>query len=102
MSDREKLFKSHILDNLAKRLEKLESITQYDDGDEKEAGALIHALSDLEDSFHKLLFELFPRLAESNIEGDELEGQLFDIGDEIRHIYYHLKDPKFFRTYLGE
>jgi hypothetical protein len=39
---------------------------------------------------------LLPRLLNDSLEPDELNEVLLDIGEELRHVLYHIRDPKFF------
>ncbi len=98
----EKIINNNIVNSLTKRLENLQIVSKYNEGDEKEAYTLAYTFSELEDCFHKLLYELFPKLREKDVSGEKLRDLLFEIGDELRHLNYHLKDPKFFRVYLEE
>ena len=89
------------LASLAKRLAKCREVTKYDTNDEQEAWTLAHALGDLEVSFRKFLDEQLPALASDQLEERDIYNLLLDIGEEFRHVLYHIKDPKFFR-YLSE
>lgn len=63
-----------------------------------EAGTLVHAFSDLEESLRKFLDEQLPRLVDPSVRGEALEDLLLDVREEVRHVLYHLQDPEFFRT----
>jgi hypothetical protein len=81
---------------LAERLAKRSEVTQFDDGEHKEAPALADSLSDLESSFREFLDEILPKLTSS--EGDELYDLLLETAESFRHILYHiLVQQKFFR-----
>lgn len=62
-----------------------------------EPETLVHAFSDLEESFHKFLDEQLPRLSDPSTQGEALEELLLDIREQVRHMLYHLRDPEFFR-----
>lgn len=68
------------LKKLAEKLQKYKYISKFDSDNEPEAWRLAHSLSDLE---------------------AVIQNALLDIGEELRHILYHIKDPKFF-DYLFE
>lgn len=85
---------------LGERLSKLSRITKYDKGEHKEAWTLAHSFLDLEGSFKKFLDEYLPKLENSRLSDEEVGDLLLDIGEDFRHIIYHLNDPEFFR-YLG-
>jgi hypothetical protein len=82
------------LQNLLERLSACRAVTQYGPD---EAGTLVHAFSDLEESFRRFLDEQLPKLADPAVKGRELEEVLQDISLEFRHILYHIHDPMFFR-----
>ena len=83
--------------SLADRLSKCPEVTKYDTGGEKEAGTLAQAFGDLEESFRSFLDEQLPRLMNDQASPTELFDALLDIGEELRHILYHIHDPKFYR-----
>src|SRR5882672_2354924 len=86
---------------LADRLSRCQNVTKHDEGEEKEAGILAHAFGDLEESFRAFLDEQLPRLMNDHASPEELVDALLDIGEEFRHILYHIHDPKFYR-YLDD
>lgn len=81
---------------LAERLSKIPQVTRYDTGEDKEAWTLAHALTDIEESVIKFE-EYLGRLAQQNLNDKEVYDILLDIGEEFRHVLYHIKDPKFYR-----
>ena len=64
----------------------------------EEAGALVHAFSDLEESCRIFLKEQIPKLVDPSTQGEQLEDLLMEIREEFRHILYHIHDPQFFRA----
>jgi len=76
---------------LARKLADVAAVSKH--GDE-EAWTLAHAFGDLEESFLQFLDDLLPRLLEATAE--EIESLLLDVGEEFRHILYHLADPQFY------
>ena len=101
MSERTLLDDQVLRKALAERLSKCPEVTRYDKGDEKEAGVLAHAFGDLEESFRAFLDEQLPRLMNDQAPPAELVDALLEIGEEFRHILYHIHDPKFYR-YLDD
>ena len=87
---------SERLNILANNLRKSEKINSFDSAKEKEADTLAHSFLDIQESCNVLTSELFPKLMSSNISESEIEELLFDIGEELRHIKYHIKDPRFY------
>jgi hypothetical protein len=89
------LQKRERLDNLRERLASCPVLVRF--GSE-EAGTLVHAFSDLEESLRVFLDEQLPKLADPSVQGEQLEDLLLDIREEFRHVLYHLHDPEFFRA----
>jgi hypothetical protein len=82
---------------LAERLGECPGVTRYNTPDEKESETLAHSLVDMGESFARLLNNQFPKLKRGDLRPEELEDVLFEIGEELRHVLYHIRDPKFFR-----
>jgi len=99
MNERTLLGNQAVVRALADRLSKCPQVTRHDKGDEKEAGTLAHAFGDLEESFRTFLDGQLPRLMNDQASPEELYDALLDIGEEFRHILYHIYDPKFY-SYL--
>jgi hypothetical protein len=83
---------------LIRRLQRSEQISRYDDEAQNwdEASVIVHAFTDLEESFRTFLDKLLPALMVEGLTDEELLNRLGDIGDEFRHILYHINDPKFY------
>lgn len=77
-------------------LRKSRKVNSLDQGEEFESATLAHAFLDIEKTCVTLLNLLFPKLLLNNLSGEEVEEILIDIGEEFRHILYHIKDPKFY------
>ena|SRR5256885_1059976 len=86
---------------LSKNLKRSAIVTSYDSSNENESDTLTHAFIDMEESFKKIENNLLPKLFENDLKGDDIDNLLLDIGEELRHILYHIKDPKYFK-YLIE
>ena len=82
---------------LADLLSNCPEVTKYDQGEEQEAGVLAHSFGDLEDSFRTFLNEQLPKLIDEHTSPAELYDVLLEIGEEFRHILYHIGDSKFYR-----
>jgi hypothetical protein len=85
------------INSFANKLSKSNKVNSYDTKDEKECGTIAHSFSDIEESFSKFLDVYLPRVVMDNLTPEEIEDILFDIGEEFRHILYHIKDLKYFR-----
>lgn len=78
------------------------TVNSHDDPDEPESSRLAYSLLELQGSFEKLSKEMIPQMSSGDIKNEEeLDDLLNDIGEEFRHILYHIHDPKYFR-YLKE
>jgi hypothetical protein len=86
---------------LAQNLRKSEKVNSFDSVEERESETLAHSFLDIEESCRTLLNNLFPKLETTTLSQDEINELLFDIGEELRHILYHINDPKFY-DYLKE
>ena len=89
------------LNALAEVLNRCEEVRRYDAEGEKQAWTLAHSLLDLEQSFRTFLNEQLPRLRDGRLTAEETREALFEIGEELRHVLYHIRDPQFF-AYLYE
>ena len=88
---------------LAKRLSRCPEVALYDAGEHKEAWALADSFADLEGSFRALLDERLPKLAQANLSPSETYALLLDIGEDFRHILYHIiKQQKFYEYIVPE
>jgi len=79
---------------LTQRLRACALVTRYGPS---EPDTLVHAFSDIEESFRKFLDEQLPKLTDPSVQGEALEDLLLEVREEVRHILYHLQDPEFFR-----
>ncbi len=86
---------------LTQNLRKSEKINSFDSAEERESDTLAHSILDIEESCRTLLNHLFPKLESTSLSEEEINNLLLDIGEELRHISYHIKDPKFYE-YLRE
>jgi hypothetical protein len=82
---------------LADRLSRLAAISRYG---EDEAEALVHALSDLEDAYRAYLDHELPALLRDDLSDEEVLDALWEVGEGVSHIEYHLHEPEFFRSYV--
>lgn len=89
------------LKRIAERLNFCECVNRYDTADEKQAWTLAHNFLDLAESFRTFLNEQLPRLKDESLSCEQLNALLLDIGEEFRHILYHLRDPEYY-AYLRD
>jgi hypothetical protein len=88
--------------DLAKRLSSIPSVAQFDEPGEPEGWAIAHALHDLEGSFRTILDELIPKLVDKSAEPDALNDTLLDVGEEFRHILYHIRALRYYRYLIDD
>lgn len=84
--------------NLHKVLKKSKKIAKFDSEDEPGSSKLAYSLSEIEKSCLAFYMKLLPRLKQMN-EQDGIEEILHEIGEEFRHILYHIEDSKYY-SYL--
>jgi hypothetical protein len=85
---------------LARLLSTSATVGSFDSGGESEAWALAHALIDMRDAFETINHELLERLV-TLTDDDAIHACLLDIGEELRHVLYHIDDSNFF-AYLRD
>ena len=87
--------------SLANRLETVPQVRALDTDVDREAWTLAHAFEDLEQSFLVVLQDQLPRLTRDPLDATELHDLLLDVGEELRHILYHITHTRFY-DYLCE
>lgn len=76
---------------LTSNLEKSERVTKHSTKEENQADTLANAFIDIEDALKKMN-EQIPRLYLKELTRDEVDDLIFDLGEELRHILYHIND----------
>ena len=89
------------LRKVAERLDTCDQVKRYDTSEEKQAWTLAHAFLDLAESFRTFLNEQLPRLEDEGLSGEQVNAVLVEIGEEFRHILYHIRDAEFY-AYLRD
>jgi len=97
MSIRRLLNSAEKIKGLAEKLSRCEQVARLDSDEEPQGWTLAHSFADLEESFRKFLDEQLPKLMDGQFKGSTINELLLEIGEEFRHILYHMKDPEFFR-----
>ena len=101
MTDRRLLEDVESVKRLASHLAECPEVKALDTQTEREAWSLAHSFADLEESFLEILKVQLPRLITQDIEPAESFDLLLDIGEELRHILYHITHTQFY-NYLCE
>lgn len=86
---------------LAKQLERVHQVARYDTADEKQAAKLAFDLLDLADSCRVISDNHLRALNDSSLPPEALHAVLIDIGEELRHILWHIRNSEFY-SYLGD
>jgi hypothetical protein len=82
---------------LERRLSRVPEVMKFDEPGEPQGHTIAHALSGWEHSFTEILDVLLPKLLENEeATSEDLNDTLHDIGDELRHILYHIHDTRYF------
>ncbi len=86
---------------LANILNKSKKVNSLDKDDHIECEVLAHSLLDIRDSCKEIVNRLLPRLFSSEISEGEIEDVLLGVGEELRHIIYHIRATNYY-DYLKE
>jgi hypothetical protein len=89
------------LKRIAERLDTCPQVRRYDQNEEKQAWSVAHDLVDLAESFRTYLDDLLPRLKNEDLSPDEMNWVLLDIGEEFRHVLYHIHNSEYY-AYLRD
>jgi hypothetical protein len=79
----------------AEKLSHLDFVSQYDDDENREAWTIAFALAEICESLTNINGQFLPRLIAVK-EPEAHKETLFDIGDELKHILYHIRDMRFY------
>lgn len=89
------------IEKLAERLSRLSIITENNNDKNKEEWTIAYSFADLEESFTKFLEDFLPKIQQAKLSDEELKNILLDIGEEFRHILYHINSMEYY-NYLRE
>jgi hypothetical protein len=81
---------------LGRRLAGCSDVTRFNDGQREESEALAYALADIEEALRSILEKHLPKLVDPEADCSILNASLLDIGEDLRHVLYHVKDSKFY------
>ena len=85
---------------LRDRLQSLPSVIAS--GSESEPDIRAHALLDIGEVCDRISPTLVPRLVGEGTTNEQLEEMLAEIGENLREILYHVRDPLYFRYLLAD
>jgi hypothetical protein len=86
---------------LATLLSQCPEVTRLSTPGEDEPWALAHHLTDLAESFRVILDELLVKVVSPELDAAARYDALMDIGEELRHVMYHIKDARFYNYLEG-
>lgn len=87
---------------LDERFRRLQEIAELSNSDHDEAGALAFALVELDAAAQDILRCVEKLQLPGEIGNPEILDNLFELGDNIRHLLSHARQPRFFSVYLDE
>lgn len=90
------LFDVHLVQKLSDTLKKSPKVSKHDTKDEPQAWTIAVSLKDIESSSRKIYEELIPELVNRDLSPEAIEDVLHQIGEELRHILYHIRDCKYY------
>lgn len=93
---------SNLINTLALNLSRSEKVNSFNGEGIEECGQIAHSLSDMESSMFEVYEKLLPKLLHENITPDKIEDVLFDIAEELRHVLYHIKTPRYWKHIVSE
>jgi hypothetical protein len=79
---------------ISANLEKCERVSQYSTDTENQCETLAHAFLDMQDAMQVIINERIPMLYLRNLNSNEVDDLILDIGEELRHILYHINDTR--------
>jgi len=84
---------------LARKLEAVPEVARTASPGEPGGWRLAYSLTEMDASMSRIQ-QTLSRIRNEEVVPTELHGLLIDIGDELRHVLYHVKDSGFY-AYLG-
>jgi hypothetical protein len=103
MNKHEKLLNPFHVVDLANRLSRIREVAAFDTSGEPQGDTIAHALDGWEDSLAEILDVLLPKLVKDKTASSEhLNDTLYEIGEQLRHILYHIQDTKYFGYLLND
>ncbi|WP_138484934.1 hypothetical protein [Dyadobacter bucti] len=79
---------------LMANLERSSILNKLSTKEDNQIDTLANALIDIEESLKKVINEHIPHFYQNELSEEEVEDIIFDIGEELRHLLYHINDTK--------
>ena len=96
MSTSRALVNAERVKELAAGLALVPEVARFDTMSEPQASTLAQTLADIEESSSVILNQGIPRLMAALADPEALQDVLVDIGEELAHILYHIRDAKYY------
>jgi hypothetical protein len=81
--------------DLARKLEAVPQVARGASADEPGGWRLAYSLMEMDGSMSRIQ-QTLTRIRNEEVDPAELHGLLTDIGEELRHVLYHVKDSQFY------
>jgi hypothetical protein len=85
---------------LSRNIEKCKRVTRYSTETYNEVDTFVHALIDIEESLKQIINEDIPKLYLNELNEEDIDDIILNIGEEFRHLLYHIKDTKVYNYIL--
>ena len=82
-------------------LRKSNKVNSFDSEDEEVADTVAYALLDIQESCHKIYKTHLPALKAQGISAEDVDDIMLEIGWELEHILYHIKDSRYYAYLLA-
>lgn len=81
--------------DLARKLEIVPQVARLASADEPGGWRVAYSLMEMDGSMSRIQ-EVVMRIRSEEVDAEQLHGLLIDIGEELRHVLYHVKDSGFY------
>lgn len=89
--------KEELSDNFRANILSLNFGDKLDVSNDEIASDIVNDLLEIEKGFRSAFDELLPKLKSSRVDSEETEDILLDMGEEFRHIAYHIASSRFYQ-----
>lgn len=81
------------LNQISSNLRNCEIVTKYSNDEENQVDTFAHALLDIDESAKKII-NMISNLSSKEASAEIVDDLILEIGEELRHILYHVYDTK--------
>jgi len=82
------------LSRITHNLKKCKRVIKYSTNEEDQADTLANSFIDIEESLKKIIMEEIPKMYTCDLSKEEVDDLILSIGEELRHLLYHIQDTK--------